>query len=423
MFGVFTVGLQILDPTAHAQVTNSLGQAYTIVDLGILPGGPNDSSALAINNAGQVVGQSFVSAPSYYKSFVWDAINGISDLGVLSGDNTTVAASINNNGQVVGYCGDGTYGDFQAAQWNSASGLQPLGYGALAGYPYFAALAINEGGAITYINWNYYGPPSAAYLLLGAIETPIGGLYPGAYTWPYALNNSNEVVGASYNASQTIGQAFLWTSSQGVNGLGFLPGYTNSIAKAINDAHQVVGYCNNSGGGQSSFIWTSETGMTALDCSIGSNSCANGISPDGIVVGYNQIGGTNHAVAWPPGQNAVDLNTLVTNLSGWINLTEANAMNSSGLVVGDGIRTNGVRHGFILYPTTVPLTVNIKTFAGIIISNALPGSTVVIQATSNLAATNWVTLTNVMIPSQQYIFIDYNSPFNPSRFYRVFTKQ
>jgi hypothetical protein len=303
------------------------------------------------------------------------------------------------------------------------NGLQSLGYGALAGYPYFAALAINDSGAITYNNWNYGGPPSAAYLLLGETETPIGGLYSGAYTWPYALNNSNEVAGVSYNSSQTIGQAFLWTSDQGLTGLGFLPGYTNSIAKAINDAHQVVGYCNNSGGGQSSFIWTSGAGMSALPSSIGSNSCANGVSPGGIVVGYVQIAGTNHAVAWAPGQNAVDLNNLVTNLSGWINLTEANAMNSSGIVVGDGIRTNGVRHAFILYPTSAPLMVNIEMFAGIIISNAPLGSTVFIQAKSNLAATNWLTLTNLIVSSQPYIFIDYDSPFNALRFYRVTQQQ
>jgi hypothetical protein len=46
------------------------------------------------------------------------------------------------------------------------------------------------------------------------------------------------------------------------------------------------------------------------------------------------------------------------------------------------------------------------------------GSNYFIQAASNLTG-NWTTLTNVALPSQPYIYIDYNSPTNAQQFYRA----
>jgi N-acetylneuraminic acid mutarotase len=68
--------------------------------------------------------------------------------------------------------------------------------------------------------------------------------------------------------------------------------------------------------------------------------------------------------------------------------------------------------------TSVILTsVGIKMFAGIIVDGPL-GSNYLIQATSNLLS-GWTTLTNLALPSQPYIFIDYNSPANSQQFYRA----
>jgi hypothetical protein len=61
--------------------------------------------------------------------------------------------------------------------------------------------------------------------------------------------------------------------------------------------------------------------------------------------------------------------------------------------------------------------VAVQMFAGVIVDGPL-GSNYVIQATPNLLS-NWMTLTNVALPSQPYIFIDYNSPTNPQQFYRA----
>ncbi len=65
-------------------------------------------------------------------------------------------------------------------------------------------------------------------------------------------------------------------------------------------------------------------------------------------------------------------------------------------------------------------TVDIRMFAGIVV-NGIVGTNYTIQSTPALSATNWVTLTNIDLPSSPYIYIDYSSITNPSRYYRVFT--
>lgn len=67
--------------------------------------------------------------------------------------------------------------------------------------------------------------------------------------------------------------------------------------------------------------------------------------------------------------------------------------------------------------TATLASVNIEMFAGVIVNGPL-GSNYLIQATSNLLS-NWTTLTNVALPSQPYIYIDYSSPTNRQQYYRV----
>lgn len=62
-------------------------------------------------------------------------------------------------------------------------------------------------------------------------------------------------------------------------------------------------------------------------------------------------------------------------------------------------------------------TTAIQMFAGVIVDGPL-GSNYLIQATSVLPG-GWTTLTNVALPSQPYIYIDYSSPTNARQFYRA----
>jgi uncharacterized repeat protein (TIGR03803 family) len=59
----------------------------------------------------------------------------------------------------------------------------------------------------------------------------------------------------------------------------------------------------------------------------------------------------------------------------------------------------------------------IQMFAGVVINGPV-GTNYVIQSTSNLN-NGWTTRTNLALPSQPYIYIDYSSPTNPQQFYRA----
>jgi hypothetical protein len=61
---------------------------------------------------------------------------------------------------------------------------------------------------------------------------------------------------------------------------------------------------------------------------------------------------------------------------------------------------------------------DIDMYAGIKILG-VPGRTYRIEATPASGAPNWQTLTNLVLPSNPYIWIDYESPDVPARLYRA----
>jgi sugar lactone lactonase YvrE len=93
---------------------------------------------------------------------------------------------------------------------------------------------------------------------------------------------------------------------------------------------------------------------------------------------------------------------------------------TNGVMTAKGVFATGLSSPeFITFSPNTIFSVNIKMFAGIIINNGQIGSNYLIQATANLSTSNWTTLTNVTLPSQPYIYIDYSSPTNNQRFYRA----
>jgi probable HAF family extracellular repeat protein len=92
----------------------SPGQQYSITDLGALPGGENFTFATAINDRGQVVGQSGTASGESH-GFLWE--NGqMTDLGALPGAVSSIALGINNRGQVVGQS-TANFEQFHAFLW------------------------------------------------------------------------------------------------------------------------------------------------------------------------------------------------------------------------------------------------------------------------------------------------------------------
>src|SRR6202011_1831936 len=93
------------------EIRSVLWENGVIQDLGTLPGG-YESYSTAINNRGQIVGvasngvpdANSLSFPGYQtRAFLWDEQHGMSDLGTLALGTDSVPGMINQAGQVVGW--------------------------------------------------------------------------------------------------------------------------------------------------------------------------------------------------------------------------------------------------------------------------------------------------------------------------------
>ncbi len=101
------------------------------------------------------------------------------------------------------------------------------------------------------------------------------------------------------------------------------------------------------------------------------------------------------------------------------NLGVGAVVNGTLFVAGGYSNTNGPGTQTTALEAYTPSTgVSIKLYAGVIINGPL-GSNYLIQATADSASGNWTTLTNVALPAQPYIYIDYSTPLNPRQFYRA----
>ena len=156
------------------------------------------SYAYAINNAGEVVGESYTSTSIH--AFLYSGSGPMQDLGTLTGT-YSYAYGINNLGQVVGESSStaGTYA-YHAFLYSDGS-MQDLGtLGGTAGL----ARAINDNGQIV----GYSNTSSGAehgFLLSGSGPlTPaddIGTLPGGSSSYAIAINAAGQVTGFSTNSA------------------------------------------------------------------------------------------------------------------------------------------------------------------------------------------------------------------------------
>jgi probable HAF family extracellular repeat protein len=149
----------------------------------------------------------------------------------------------------------------------------------------FAAPSSNESHAIL---WT----PSGGTTILGDL--------PGGVVSAWANNVSadgNVVVGQAFPSSNY--EAFRWTPSTGMVGLGFLPGRANTSAQGVSaDGSIIVGQAASPG--NEGFRWTETGGMQGLgSLYAGGRSYAFDISPDGErIVGGTSISATQLDAAY-----------------------------------------------------------------------------------------------------------------------------
>jgi probable HAF family extracellular repeat protein len=303
--GKHVVGQAAVDATdTHAVLWSA--RTATARDLGTL-GGPN-SAALAVNAAGTVVGWANDSAdPDQKVAFIWDRAEGMQSLG-LDG----MATAINDAGQVVGQTADG-----QAFVMESPT---PLLLTSLTGRS--RASAINNAGLVA--GWNEidlhgrglgHFRAGDAWIWDNGTQTDLGVLpFPGIpqHSEAYALNDAGQVVGTSgifvyrgQHPGWLVSRAVLWQPDQGIIDLGTLGDGANSAAYAINNAGDVVG----TSGGRA-FLYHAGVliDLNQFNPLVGPNDtlvAATGINDAGQIVGYATIGSTTEAFLLTPDLNFI----------------------------------------------------------------------------------------------------------------------
>jgi probable HAF family extracellular repeat protein len=252
---------------------------------GTLPGYAY-SSARDVNDAGQIVGSSWitvVSQPGHAYRTTPGA--GLVDLGTLGGTSSE-ARRINGDGSVVG--------DSLVAGDNSNM---------------HAFLYTDAGGMVSLV-------PAASV------------------SYGRGISHDGQVAG-----SMTVGnswRAFRWTAGTGAVDLGVPAGYAHSYANAINDAGQVAGVVGlATGTTRFLYRWTPGSGFQVLG-GYGSSANAWAINASGVVVGEGKLGSSiDRALYYSDALGLVDLNTLISPSTGWF-LRAAHDVNDAGQIVGYG---------------------------------------------------------------------------------------
>lgn len=199
----------------------------TMVNLGNLGG---YSEARDINDRDQVVGFSYI-AKNRYHAVLWQD-NRIIDLGALGGTQSA-AMAINNLGDIVGETRK--YQVPRAYFWQNG---KKTDIGTLGGNM-STANDINDRRQVVGVSTTASGEGHAYVWEPGGVMTDIGTL-GGTFSYAYAINEHGQIVGESQTATGQI-HAFLWSPATGMIDLGTLGG-ARSSAYDVNEHGWVVGY-------------------------------------------------------------------------------------------------------------------------------------------------------------------------------------
>jgi probable HAF family extracellular repeat protein len=324
-------------------------QTYLVTDLG-LPG-EQESQAMSLNASGTVVGYSLHSTGMTARAWMWTADGGRVELGGFGGLESR-AYAVNDAGQIAGYATDAG-GVAHGFIYDAENGLAELGAAPVAGDVY--PQAINSAGHV------------AGYISTSGSNLPFVWLGPGNWVLPGTLPGADPPAGAQAaglnDADQLAGEAtWIFGATRAIQSAGDgtklspLPLLGGEIAKAsaINNLSQIVGEAETINGAQHAFFFD---GQKALDLGTlgGADSAAMFINDVGDVAGSSLTSsGAEHAFIWTTGTGMEDLQPRIAPTLGWT-LNEARAINEAGLIAGNGT-LSGQSRAFLLTPRSGPDT-------------------------------------------------------------------
>jgi probable HAF family extracellular repeat protein len=334
---------------------SAFAASYSITDLGNL--GYPTARAAAINESGQVAGTSYLAERVEYnvgcsprhrpcfvhpeRPFLWSA-GTITNLGSLGGLFAS-ASAINGAGDVVG----DSY-----LSGNACCHAFLVHAGHMTDLGTFSAKAINDSDVVAGSASVPGNGQTHAVLDSNGKLTDLG-LIPGSggiFTVPSGINNSNEVVGSGDNA-ESFQRA--WVDRNGkMTDLGTLGG-PGAFASAINNNGEIVGGSQTARDSEHPFL---DKGGKMIDLgTFNLESVANAISNNGVIVGetyeLEKSGNAGFHAFIYTGGHFQDLNNLIPAGSGYV-LTNAVGINNKGQILVDASTTSTFQnHALLLNPS------------------------------------------------------------------------
>lgn len=323
----------LLALVAGIRSADAASARYTVTDLGTLPGA-GSSYASDINDSGQVVGYATNAASGIRHAFLYSG-GVMTDLGI----NDTLdhpRFGINAGGQIVGtMCPVPKTWPARAFLYSGGvfSNLGSL-YGSDSG-----ATGINAGGQVVGIS------DGSVFLYSGGVMTDLG--IPADLIHTPAINDAGQIAGY-YQGSFFGYHTFLYSGGV-LTDLG-IPRAPNYAKVDINAHGQIVGTFIRDYGDTNGFLF-SEGVLTPIRDSgagIGVYYSASGLNDNGQVVG--SVRSANYSTGYIYSGGVISLlDDLIDPASGW-HLSDAQAINNLGQIVGYGTNAAGETRGFLLNP-------------------------------------------------------------------------
>lgn len=317
----------------------------------------------AISADGSTVVGTWESADGHDRSFRWTAGGGFEEIGPIGGTDTRVRGVSADGSVAVGYVADLPSGASEG--WFAPLGGPPTFIGHPAGHPDSALSGVSDDGSIAAGSANTDdGRPTAIRWTTSAGAQRLDP--DGDWLLSSARGISGDgstVVGFGAAPGTGVLAAFRWTPETGMVNLGDLPGGEGeAVANGTNQDGSVVVGASVSDAGQEAFIWTESAGMIGLGLSDGFvQSSAADVSADGsTVVGWRTAGNVYDAWVWTETLGVRSLMSFLDpNQTEWLSLGAAAGISADGTVIaGYGTYADGSTQGFVLHvpaPTAAPV--------------------------------------------------------------------